>query len=266
MTDTTSGQTIDVSRAGGVTTITLSRPKKKNAVDAVMWAELLAAFVDFEQRPSDLVLVVTGAGGSFCAGQDLSSRSELHPLVRMREVTDVALTLHRLSKPTVAKVRGVAVGAGCNLALHCDLVVANEEARFSEIFARRGLSLDFGGSWILPRLVGLSRAKELAMLGDFVSGEQAAAMGLVNRAVPDSELDDLVDGWARSLAAGPPIALRQTKSMLNNSHRLSMDQALEDEGRAQAVNLATEDAAEAREAFLNKRDVSFTGRSAILER
>ena len=118
-----------------------------------------------------------------------------HPF-NMRHINDVALTLQRLPQPVIAKIRGVAVGAGMNMALLCDLVVAAEGARFSEIFARRGLSIDFGGSWALPRRVGLHRAKELALLADIIGADVAAEIGLVNRVVPDAELDAFVDDWA----------------------------------------------------------------------
>ena len=121
----------------------------------------------------------------------------------MQWINQVPLALHRLPKPTIAKVRGVAAGAGANLALGCDLIVAGETARFAEIFARRGLGLDFGGSWLLPRLVGLHRAKELAFFGDVVSAADADRLGLVNRVVPDAELDEFVTAWAGRLAAGP---------------------------------------------------------------
>ena len=114
----------------------------------------------------------------------------------MRHIGDVALALHRLPQPTIAKIRGVAVGAGLNMALGCDLVVASTNARFSEIFARRGLSIDFGGSWVLPRRVGLHRAKELALLADIIDATEAERIGLVNRVVDDAELDAFVDDWA----------------------------------------------------------------------
>jgi 2-(1,2-epoxy-1,2-dihydrophenyl)acetyl-CoA isomerase len=165
-----------------------------------------------------------------------------------------------LPQPTVAKVRGVAVGAGCNLALVCDLVVASENARFSEIFARRGLSLDFGGSWILPRRVGLHRAKELALLAEIISAADAYEMGLVNRVLADDELDAFVDDWAARLAAGPPIALAMSKRLLNNSLQVTLEEALDDEGLSQTVNFSTRDTAEAMAAFVAKRDPSFEGR------
>ena len=146
------------------------------------------------------------------------------------------------------------------MALGCDLIVASDEARFSEIFARRGLSIDFGGSWLLPRLVGLHRAKELALFADIISAKEAEAIGLVNRVVPAGELDAFVDDWAVKLAAGPPIALAQTKRLLNNSFEVTLEQALEDEGWAQTVNFGTADTAEAMAAFLAKREPKFEGR------
>jgi enoyl-CoA hydratase/carnithine racemase len=137
--------------------------------------------------------------------------------------------------------------------------VASDEARFSEIFARRGLSVDFGGSWLLPRLVGLHKAKELALLADIISAKEAADIGIVNRVVAAGDLDAFVADWAERLAAGPPIALSLSKSMLNNSFSASFDQAVEDEARAQTVNLGTDDAAEAMAAFSERREPRFQG-------
>ena len=178
----------------------------------------------------------------------------------MRHVADAALALHRIPNPTIAKVGGVAAGAGCSMAFGCDLIVASDEARFSQIFARRGLSVDFGASWLLPRMIGLHRAKELAYFADVLSAKEAEAMGLVNKLVPAGELDAFVDDWARRLAAGPPLALSMTKALLNHSFAVSMDEALEDEGRSQTVNLSSADTMEAMQAFLEKRDPRFEGR------
>jgi len=160
----------------------------------------------------------------------------------------------------IAKVNGIAAGAGCNLALGCDLIIASDQARFSEIFARRGLSLDFGGTWLLPRLVGLHRAKELAFFADVISANEAADMGLVNRVVPHAELDAFVDDWAGRLAAGPPIALAASKVMLNNSFSNSLGEALVDEARSQSLNFHTRDVQEAALAWAEKRDAKFEGR------
>ena len=133
----------------------------------------------------------------------------------MRRLGDVALALHRVTKPTIAKVDGVAVGAGLSLALGLRPVRVQRAARLSMIFAKRGLSLDNGASWLLPRLVGLARAKEIALFGGMWSGEEAAEIGLVNRAMPVGELDAFVDDWATTLAAGPPLALSMTKTLLH---------------------------------------------------
>lgn len=254
-------ETVLVDRVGGVVTITLNRPEKRNAIDAAMWQELNECFSEVTNRTDDRVMVLSGAGGAFCSGADLTSVGGAgDPLSLMRRVGDVALALHRVPKPTIAKVNGVAAGAGANLALGCDLIVASDEARFSEIFARRGLSIDFGGSWLLPRLVGLHRAKELTLLADMVSATEARDMGLVNRVVPAADLDAFVADWAGRLAAGPPIALALSKNLLNRSFEVSLSQALDDEGRCQVVNFSTADTAEALAAFIAKREPRFQGR------
>jgi enoyl-CoA hydratase/carnithine racemase len=256
-------ETMLVDRASnGVVTLTLNRPERKNAMNTAMFNELLTVFREIDVSSTDRVLVITGAGDAFCSGADLSDRGgdPRHSLSRLHWVADIALALHRIPKPVIAKVNGVAVGAGMNLALACDLIVASDTARFSEIFARRGLSIDFGGSWLLPRLIGMHRAKELALFADIISAKEAAELGLVNRVLPPGELDAFVHDWANRLAAGPPIALALTKRLLTNSFNVTMDEALEAEGMAQSVNTATEDTAEAIRAFLEKREPKFRGR------
>jgi len=256
--------TIEVTRHEGVVTVTMNRPAKKNAATVTMWNELRETFGEIARRADDRVVVITGAGGEFCAGADLwaGDRAEgpVHGLASMRNVGDCALALHRLPQPTIAKVRGVAVGAGCNVAFGCDLVVASNTARFSEIFSKRGLSLDFGGSWHLARRVGLHVAKEIAFFAEILGAEEAKQYGLVNRVVDDADLDAFVDDWCAKLLALPPIALAQTKRLLNNSMAVSMEQALDDEGAAQTVNFGTRDTVEAIAAFAQKRQPTFEGR------
>ncbi len=259
-------ETLIVERKDGVVTVTMNRPERKNALNNQLMIDLTQVFVEIEQNLEDRAMVLTGAGEAFCSGADLTDPrgpvldTSRPPLVRMRRLGDLALSLHRLSKPTIAKVDGVAVGAGCSLALGCDLVVCSDRARLSMVFSKRGLSLDNGASWQLPRLVGMARAKEIALLGGTFSGEEAAAMGLVNRALPIAELDGFVDAWASELALGPPQAMSMTKTLLNASSMASMEQALENEARCQAMNFDAADAAEALAAFKEKRAPVFTGR------
>jgi len=259
-------ETLIVERKDGVVTVTMNRPARKNAANGTMWVELLDTFEEVAADRNDRVMVLTGAGDAFCSGADLGDPGDVAgrpgdpALLQMRALGDVALRLHRLPKPTIAKVGGVAAGAGMSMALGCDLVVASDAARFSQIFSKRGLSVDFGASWLLPRFIGLHRAKELAFFADIIDAHQAAEFGLVNRVVPAGQLDAFVDDWATRLAAGPPLGLSMTKAMLNSSFNVTMDQALEDEARSQAVNFASADTAEALAAFVEKREPQFEGR------
>jgi enoyl-CoA hydratase/carnithine racemase len=259
---TAAGCTVLVDREDGVVTVTLNRPAVLNAGTPRMWRELTEVFTEVAGRPDDRVVVLTGAGDGFCSGADLASLadSSVPSLTAMRVVSAAATAIARCPAPTIAKVNGVAAGAGANLALCCDLVVAADTARFCEIFARRGLSVDFGGSWLLPRLVGIHKAKELVLLADMVSAGEALAIGLVNKVVPADELDAAVDDWAHRLAAGPPLAMSLSKSLLNDSFATSFEQAVEAEGVAQAHNLATHDVREALTAWRERRSPRFSGR------
>ncbi|MBN2623152.1 MAG: enoyl-CoA hydratase/isomerase family protein [Acidimicrobiales bacterium] len=255
---------VQVDRAEGVATVTIANPGKKNAIPAEAWPELDAAFRAVASRADDRCVVLTGAGDDFCSGADVSrggaGESPAHPLRMMRTVSAAVEALHAIPQPVVARVAGVCVGVGMNLALACDLVVASDDARFSEIFARRSLSIDGGGSWVLPRIVGLQKAKELALLADIIPADEAQRLGLVTRVVPRTDLDAAVADIAGRLAAGPPLALSSTKRLLNQSAHVSLAQALEAEAQAQAVNFGSRDTAEALRAFVEKRTPTFEGR------
>jgi 2-(1,2-epoxy-1,2-dihydrophenyl)acetyl-CoA isomerase len=250
-------------RESGVLTLTLNRPERRNAIDGPMWEALREGFERARDDPETRVVVVTGAGGAFCAGADLSAKREGHPLDRMRSINEIALLLHELPKPTVARVDGVAVGAGWNLALGCDLVVATPTSRFSQIFAKRGLSLDFGGSWLLPRLVGMQQAKRLALLAEMIDATEAERLGLVTWVTPSEEIDAFVADLTTRLAAVAPVAAAQSKALLHENADRTLREALASEARTQAVNFATADAPEAFAAFTEKREPDFTGEWSI---
>ncbi|MGF1599552.1 MAG: enoyl-CoA hydratase/isomerase family protein [Acidimicrobiales bacterium] len=246
----------------GVVTVTMNRPEKKNAANGAMWDELRTTWSDIALDPTVRCVVMTGAGDAFCSGADLGGQSgvERHQLQSMNMIHQTIHSLYSIMVPIIAKVNGVAAGAGMNMALACDLIVAGDEARFSEIFVRRGLTVDFGGTWILPRLIGLHKAKELALFGDVISAAEAERFGFVNRVVPQAELDAFVDDWSARLAAGPPLAMSMTKRLLTLNATADFATALEAEGMAQTVNFATEDTREAVKAFLDKRQPMFYGR------
>ena len=248
---------------GPVRWLTLNRPERKNAIPPEGWQELNQAFVDFGSS-AQRVLVITGAGGDFCSGADLvegdTGVGGTDARTLMKSVEGAALALHRVPKPTIAAVDGVAVGAGMNLALGCDVVIATDRARFSEIFVRRGLTLDFGGSWLLPRHVGMQRAKELALSGRIVGGSEAAEIGLVLEAVAPHELVPRTTERAVLFASQAPIGQMFAKQGINAAFESAMSEALAREGQAQAICLGSADVAEGVRAFIEKREPDFEGR------
>ncbi len=245
----------------GVVTVTMNRPEKKNAANFQMWNELRATWSEIGADPDVRCVVMTGAGDAFCSGADLAGGGvQMHQLQAMNVIHQTLSALYSIMVPVIAKVNGVAAGAGMNMALACDLILASDQARFSEIFSRRGLSVDFGGTWILPRLIGLHRAKELAFFGDVIDAKTAQDFGFVNTVIPSDRFDDEVADWANRLAAGPPLALAMTKRLLTLNASADFASALESEGLAQTVNFTTDDTKEAVQAFLDKRTPEFKGR------
>ncbi len=262
-----------VERDGGLITFTLNRPAKKNAINAEIWSDFDSVLTELEQDPSARALVLTGAGGNFSSGADLSGGMSNagenkgltgggpQPIVsEMRLVGSLISRLQALPKPTIAAVDGVAVGVALGLVLACDLVLASERARFSQIFVRRGLALDGGTSWSLPQQIGLRRAKQMAFFGDAVDAPTALEWGLINEVVPHDELDAVASEWGRRLATGPTIAIGLIKRLLDASNEASFPTALESEARAQHIAFTTDDMKEGITAFLERRDPEFTGR------
>lgn len=253
---------VTIRDVGPVRHLMLDRAHRMNAVPVDGWDQLRTAFEEFES--SDLrVLVVRGAGGNFCAGADLGDgpvplESLEAASESMRRTGAAALALHHISKPTVAAVCGVAVGAGMNLALGCDIVLADRTARFSEVFVRRGLALDFGGTWLLPRIVGMAKAKDLSLTGRIVDAATAESMGLVARVVDD--LDAAIVDVTEQLALGAPLGVRAIKRGLHAASQTSFDEAIELEETSQAECLVSEDFAEGVSAFFDRRSPDFKGR------
>jgi 2-(1,2-epoxy-1,2-dihydrophenyl)acetyl-CoA isomerase len=256
--------TLLLDRADGIATLTLNRPQARNALDLAMRDELVAALDELEADAAVRVVILTGAGGNFCAGGDVKSMMRQHTAAEGRARVELlnrfVLRLFHFPKPVIAMVEGFAVGAGCNIALGCDLIVASDRARFGEVFARIGLVPDGGGTWLLSRLVGLARAKELVFTAEIIDAAEALRIGLVNRVVPSAELEATTRALAVRLAAGPPATLALAKSLLNGAATLDLPSALALEALAQGHAITSEDHAEGVRAFLEKRAPRFTGR------
>ncbi len=256
--------TIKVEDREGVRTITFSDPAAKNALSGADFSDLYDACSRTAGDASIRVVVVTGDGTDFGAGANLAGRSDSvvgsgsHPVTNMRLTHRAVRSLYELPQPVIAKVRGVAVGISANIALACDFVVADTTLRFSEIFAKRGLSLDGGGSWLLPRTVGTLQARRLALLADMVGAQEALELGLVTWVKEPGELDEFIEELIAQLVVSPPVALALTKQLLQRGGSSSFAEALDAEGVAQAVNFAT-DAPEAMRAFASKETPIFKG-------
>ena len=255
-------ETIDFKADGAIARITLNRPDRLNSFTVQMHEELRDALANLHEAR---VVVLTGAGRGFCAGQDLNDRAvspgqavdlgetvELYwnPLVR---------TIATMPQPIIAQVNGVAAGAGANIALACDIVVAAKSAKFIESFSAIGLIPDSGGTWHLPRLAGQARALGLALTGDPLPAEKAGEWGLIWKAVDDDALDAEVDAIATKLASLPPLGLAATKEMIRSSWQYNLDEELERQAGTMRRLGFTEDYREGVAAFLEKRKPNFTG-------
>jgi 2-(1,2-epoxy-1,2-dihydrophenyl)acetyl-CoA isomerase len=254
-------------RNGGIARLTLNRPERLNSFNSQMHEEVRRALQEVKEDASLRVLILSGAGRGFCAGQDLGDRvvtpggaaTDLGDSIE-RYYKPLILALRALPLPVVAAVNGVAAGAGANLALACDLVIAASSASFIQSFSKVALVPDSGGTWFLPRLIGQARAIGLAFLGDKLPAEQAAAWGLIWRCVPDQEFPAAVEELAQRLAAAPTRALARAKEALYGSGARSLAEQLDVERDYQRELGHCPDYAEGVSAFLEKRTPRFTGR------
>jgi 2-(1,2-epoxy-1,2-dihydrophenyl)acetyl-CoA isomerase len=260
--------------AGGVGRLTLNRPDAANAITPDMRNRIIDILSSASADLAVRVVVIGSNGKHFCTGADLRAAQPVGPLrpdgAPERAVGDIARTIRtgaqRLisavldcEKPVVAAVGGTAAGIGAHLALAADIVVASADARFIEVFVRRGITPDGGGAWLLPRLVGVARAKELLFLGDDLAADDAERIGLITRSVPAAEFEACVDDYASRLAAGPTRAISLAKWLVNRSLDTDRAGAFDDEAWAQELASRTEDFAEGVAAFVERRDVAFKG-------
>lgn len=244
----------------GIARLTLNRPDKLNSLTEEMFEEIRSALIKVQTTSGVRCLVVTGAGRGFCAGQDLGDLdfSNLSDTVE-KNYNPLVRSLTSLDMPVIAAVNGVAAGAGANIALACDIVVAASSASFVQSFSKIGLVPDAGGTWSLPRLVGGPRAMALAMLGDKVSAQQAADWGMIWMCVDDAEMPDVVNRMAEHFSTAPTTGLAFMKKLIRQSWDNSLDAQLDLERDFQAAASQTNDFREGVDAFLNKRPPEFKG-------
>jgi 2-(1,2-epoxy-1,2-dihydrophenyl)acetyl-CoA isomerase len=257
----------------GVAYITLDRPDVKNAISPDQRDRVIALLADASADIGIRAVVLGATGDAFCTGADLRARrvparrpadapertaGEVAKMIRDGAQRLVAAVMD-CEKPVIASVRGTAAGIGAHLALACDLVIAADGVRFIEVFARRGLVPDGGGAYLLPRTIGLAKAKELLFFGDDLDAADAAALGLVNRVVPLDQHDAVVDEWAGRLATAPTRALALTKWLVNRSLDSDRATAFQEEALAQELNMTTHDANEGVDAFVERRQPTYRG-------
>ena len=260
--------TVGYEVSNAVATITMNRPDALNAVNAQLGDELAKAISDASGDRGVRCVVLTGAGRGFCAGADLNQFEEAYsqdivpPMgeVLKHRYNPLALGLYHMEKPTVAAVNGVAAGMGASLALACDFRIASEHARFFQAFIKIGVIPDSGANFFLPRLVGIAKAKELAMLGTMVKADEALKLGLVTEVVPAAEFENRAKEFAETLARGPTRAYALTKKALHLGAEAELEDVLALEADLQQQIAQTADHMEGVKAFLEKREASFEGR------
>ena len=256
---------IDIDNANGIATITLNRPERLNALTFEIYDELRNTFRRLSTEPGVRVVVITGAGKAFCSGGDvhdiigaLFARDYRGLLEFTRMTCDLILAIRQCRRPVVAALNGTTAGAGAVIATACDIRIAAASAKIAFLFSKVGLSgADMGAAWLLPRIVGLGRATELLMTGDFITADEALRIGLYNRVVPDGELTATARSFAETLAAGPSFAHEITKEALNREAHMDLGAALEAEAQIQASLMTHPDFREAYEAFVAKRPPRF---------
>lgn len=247
----------------GIATVTLNRPAAMNSMSKALLSESIAIFQQIEIDSSVRCVVLTGAGNGFCAGGDLPTINELKGTIEQHayiaSAGEMVSAIRDASKPVIAMVNGVAAGAGFNIALACDILVASQKARFAQSFSAVGLHPDMGGTYLLPRVVGLAKAKELMFTADILTADDALRLGIVNRVVADEELNAQTYALAAKLAKAAPLALKMIKQGVNRSLECTWETLLQIETTNQVACWASQDGKEGISAFVEKRAPKFTG-------
>ncbi len=247
-----------------IATITFNRPESLNSLHPLLIEQTVTALKQAENDNAIRVIVLTGEGKAFCSGGDIQYMDQLTSVMDKRSYIysagEVVDTIMNLKKPVIAMVNGVAAGAGFNIALACDIIFTSEKAKFAQSFSKVGLVPDAGGTYNLPRIVGLHKAKELMFLADLISADEALSLGIINYVVGHEELKDATYKFAERLSQSAPIAVSFIKSALNSSLESNLKTVLEKEVSNQTICLQTEDCKEGLNAFKEKRAPKFTGK------
>ncbi len=250
-----------------IATITLNRPDRLNALTSLMRKEFLDAMVLSDEDSDVRVIIITGAGRGFCSGGDLKAMNNASSSDRSNALSErvtpirdkVVLAMRNANKPVIAAVNGAAAGAGMNIALACDIRIASNTARFGQTFSRRGLHPDWGGTYFLPRIVGMAKACELIWSGRMIDGAEALSLGIVSELTEPEKLMDRTLAMAKTFAEGPPIAIQLAKRAMYKAQNTDLREALEFETFAQNLAQGTDDAKEGIRAFVEKREPEFKG-------
>jgi 2-(1,2-epoxy-1,2-dihydrophenyl)acetyl-CoA isomerase len=250
----------------GLLTITMNRPERRNALNVDMTLGLVAAARRAAEDHEVRAVLLKGAGGTFCVGGDVKSMAEgrapmsfENRIVNLRRGMEVSRILHEMSKPVVAQLDGAAAGAGLSIALSCDLRVASQSVKITTAFAKVGLSGDYGGTYFLTQMLGSAKARELYLLSPILTAQEALALGMVSRVVPDAEIEAAAHELAMSLAQGPTVTLGYIKRNINNAERLPLESCFDAEAFNHSRASETADHKEAAKAFVEKRKPQFQG-------
>lgn len=250
----------------GLLTITMNRPERRNAINAQMSADLIAAAQRAADDPEVRAVLLRGAGGTFCVGGDVKSMAENKSTLSyeqkrdsLRRGMEISRLLHEMTKPVVAQIDGAAAGAGLSIALSCDLRVVGASAKITTAFAKVGFSGDYGGTYFLTQMLGSAKARELYLLSPVLTAQEALALGMVTKVVPDAEVSEAATELAMSLAQGPTVTLGYIKRNINNAERLGLETCFDAEATHHTRCSETADHLEAAKAFMEKRKATFKG-------